>query len=34
MTIRHMLQSMGQMEEQEEFQRAGEVYHKAGVPGY
>jgi predicted amidohydrolase len=34
MTIRHMLQSMGLMEEQEEFQRAEEFYHKAGVPGY
>jgi predicted amidohydrolase len=34
MTIRHMLRSMGLMEEQEEFQRAEGFYHKAGVPGY
>jgi hypothetical protein len=33
MTIRHMLQSMGLVEEQEEFQRVEEFYHKAGVPG-
>ncbi len=34
MTIRHMLRSLGLMEEQEEFQRAESFYHKAGVPGY
>jgi hypothetical protein len=34
MTIRHMLRSMDLMEEQEEFQRAEEFYHKAGIPGY
>ncbi|MGA3323874.1 MAG: carbon-nitrogen hydrolase family protein [Terriglobia bacterium] len=34
MTIRHMMQSMGLVEQQEEFQRAEEVYHQAGVPGY
>jgi predicted amidohydrolase len=34
MTIRHMLESMGLLEEQEAFQRAEELYHKAGIPGY
>lgn len=34
MTIRHMLRSIGLMEQQEEFQRAEEFYHKADVPGY
>ena len=34
MTIRHMLRSMGLIEQQEEFQRAEGFYHKAGVPGY
>ena len=33
-TIRQMLRSMGLMEEQEEYRRAEEFYHKAGVPGY
>ncbi len=33
-TIRHMLRSLGLMEQQEEYQRVEEVYHKAGVPGY
>jgi hypothetical protein len=34
MTIRQMLRGLGLLEEQEELQRVGEVYHKAGVPGY
>ena len=34
MTIRHMLRSVGLIEQQEEFQRAEGFYHKAGVPGY
>ena len=34
MTIRHMLRSIGLIEQWEEFQHAEEVYHKAGVPGY
>jgi predicted amidohydrolase len=34
MTIRHMLLSLGLMEEQEEYQRVEEFYHKDGVPGY
>jgi len=34
MTIRHMLRSLGLMEEQEEFQRAEGFYHRAGIPGY
>ncbi|HMD83728.1 MAG TPA: carbon-nitrogen hydrolase family protein [Terriglobia bacterium] len=34
MTIRHMLQSLGLIEEQEELQRVEEFYHKAGIPGY
>jgi len=34
MTIRSMLRGLGLMEEQEEMQRVGEVYHQAGVPGY
>lgn len=34
MTIRHMLRSLGLMEQQEEYQRVEEVYHKAGVPSY
>jgi predicted amidohydrolase len=34
MTIRHMFRSLGLVEEQEEFHRAKEFYHKAGVPGY
>ena len=34
MTIRQMLGSLGLMEQQEEFERAEGVYHKAGVPGY
>ena len=34
MTIRQMLRSLGLVEQQEEFQRAEEIYHKAGVPGY
>jgi len=34
MTIRHILRSMGLMEEPEEFQRAEGFYHKAGIPGY
>jgi hypothetical protein len=34
MTIRHMLLSLGLIEEQEELQRVGEFYHKAGIPGY
>ena len=33
-TVRQMLRSLGLMEEQEEFQRTEEFYHKAGVPGY
>jgi predicted amidohydrolase len=34
MTIRHMLRSLGLLEQQEEYQHAEEVYHKAGVPSY
>lgn len=34
LTIRQMLRSMGLDEAQEEYQRAAEVYHKAGVTGY
>jgi predicted amidohydrolase len=34
MTIRHMLLSLGLMEEQEEYRRVEEFYHKDGVPGY
>jgi predicted amidohydrolase len=34
MTIRSMLRGLGLLEEQEEMQRVGEVYHQAGVPGY
>jgi len=34
MTIRRMLRSLGLIEQQEEYQRAEEVYHKAGVPSY
>ena len=33
-TIRHMIQSMGLTEAHEEYQRAAEFYHKAGVVGY
>lgn len=34
LTIRQMLQSLGLEEQQEEYQRAEEAYHKDGVPGY
>jgi predicted amidohydrolase len=34
MTIRHMLRSLGLTEQQEEYQHAAEVYHRAGIPGY
>lgn len=33
-TIRQMLQSLGLMEEQGEFQRVKRAYHKAAIPGY
>jgi len=34
MSIRHMLQSLGLHEEQDELRRVEEFYHKAGIPGY
>ena len=34
MTIRQMLRGLGLEEMQEEYQRAAEFYHKAGLPGY
>jgi predicted amidohydrolase len=34
MTVRQMIDSLGQTEEQEELQHDRGVYHKAGVPGY
>ncbi len=34
MTIRHMLRSLGLMEQQEEYQHVEAIYHKDGVPGY
>jgi hypothetical protein len=34
MTIRQMVRSLGLMEQQEEFERAESVYHKAGFRGY
>jgi predicted amidohydrolase len=33
-TIRHMLQSLGLVEQQEEYQHAEQVYHQAGIRGY
>jgi len=32
--IRQMMQSLGLFEQQDEYQRVKEYYHKAGVPGY
>ncbi|MGO8789535.1 MAG: carbon-nitrogen hydrolase family protein [Terriglobia bacterium] len=34
MTIHQMVQSLGLMEQQEEYQRVEAIYHKDGVPGY
>ena len=34
MTIRAMLRSLGLVEQQEEYQRAKDVYRQAGIPGY